>query len=93
MSHISAFPAAWLNRFADLPIFPGRSIIAEHDGDTSLLRHLIDRILEGNPVGVLRVLPNGCLYRQIVNLLDINPAHIDWPDPAGALLTAWRCGR
>lgn len=59
---ISAFPSPWVARFAALPVFPGRSIIAPHDGDTAHLQDLANRILDrlrAGATGYLHAAPRG----------------------------------
>ena len=92
MSHISAFPSAWVARFADLPLFPGRSIITEHDGDMAWLDHLIESVLEDPPAQIVCP-PRDYIWRQTITATGINPAYIEWGDQAWVALNDWRCQR
>ena len=92
--HISAFPSAWVARYANIPKFPARSILPEHDGDMALLNELADRVMHLRP----RWVPpsNDWHYRNTIGKTDINPHQLlrYWPaDAAGLLLKQWRAQR
>ena len=89
---ISAFPAAWVAKFAHLGVIPGRSHLPPMDGDIALLHELRDRIFDAQPTR-LQHIPAGFLYRQVVDKTWIDPRYIRWDDPAAELLAAWRSGR
>lgn len=96
MRIISAFPAPWVARFADLPVFPGRSILPVHDGDTTHLRDLANRILDrlrAGADGYLMQLPEDQIWWETVRHTGFIPSEV-WPDDdAARLLREWRCGR
>ena len=95
--HISAFPAAWLARYQDMPLFPARSVVPEHDGDMAWLSELADKIIDADPRGLAAVPPSSeWHYRNVIGKTDINPHQIlrYWPaDVAGELLRQWKAGR
>jgi len=100
--HISAFPSAWIARYANIPLWRSKSILPEHDGDMAWLRHLADRILDTArevPFGGSRLAvppSNDWHYRNVIGKTDINPHQLlrHWPaDTAGELLRAWKAGR
>ena len=86
---ISAFPAAWVRKFSHLGVIPGRSHLPPMDGDIALLHELRDRIFDTHSAQ-LQQIPDGFLYRQVVDKTWIDPRHIRWDDPAGQLLNQWR---
>ena len=97
MSVIPAFPSPWSARFANLPLFPGRSILPPHDGDISHLRdtatEILSRIANGAS-GMVILLPHeDLIHREAMAHTGINPRRA-WPaDAAAELLEAWRAGR
>ena len=89
--HISAFPSAWVARYANIPLFPARSVVPEYDGDMAWLKHLADRIIEGG--GTAAAPSDDWHYRNTIGKTDINPHQIlrYWPaDVAGELLRQWK---
>ncbi len=96
MKIISAFPSPWVARFAQLPVLPGRSIIAPQDGDTAQLRDLANRILDrlrAGATGYLINLPEDQIWWETVRHTGFIPGEL-WPDDdAARLLEDWRCGR
>lgn len=53
-----SFTAAWNQKFADLPLFPGRSILAPMDGDIAHLHHLQDTIFDTKPARLQSIPPD-----------------------------------
>jgi hypothetical protein len=97
MSVIPAFPSPWVARFADLPVFPGKSILPEHDGDTSHLRdtaqEILDRLADGAEGIVILLSSEDVIHREAMARTGIDPRQL-WPaDVAAELLAAWRAGR
>lgn len=93
---ISAFPSPWVARFAHLPVFPGRSVLPKHDGDTAWLDHLansiLDRLRDGAR-GFIIDLPEDQIWWETVRHTGFIPGEL-WPDDdAARLLEDWRCGR
>ena len=75
--HISAFPGAWVNKFADLQVIPGRSILEPMDGDIAWLVHLVEQTFELRPARLASI-PRDFIWRQTIDALGFNPDHIDW---------------
>lgn len=101
--HISAFPSAWVARYAHIPKFPARSIVPEYDGDMALLSELADKIIDlgltqgftdTDQPGQVMVPPSiDWHYRNVIGETDINPHQLlrYWPaDLAGELLRQWK---
>lgn len=97
--HISAFPSAWVARYANIPKFPARSILPEHDGDMAQLRQTAEEIYNAirdnsdRPRRVMVPPSNDWLYRNTIGRTDINPHQLlrYWPaDLAGELLRQWK---
>ena len=90
---ISAFPTPWFSKFADLPVFPARSVMPAMDGDIAWLHHLRSTLAAHQERHALAPLPADYLYYSVLIDTAIVPGAMDWPDPAGAQLAAWRSGR
>ena len=90
---ISAIPSAWYAKFRDLPVIPGRSSLPAMDGDIAWLHHLRSALAAHQDRHALAPLPEDYLYYGVLIDTAIVPSAMDWPDPAGAKLAAWRSGR
>lgn len=89
MKHIiSAFTTAWSSRFADLPVFPARSILPADDGDVAELAELADRVFAAKPLH--RQLIRADVWADTVEATGINPGMVLWPNPAADLLARWQ---
>lgn len=98
--HISAFPSAWVARFADLPVFRAQSSLPDHDGDMVYLRQTAQQVMAEvmlGPARKLTVTPSDrWFYNLTVDRTGCNPRQLlaYWPaDRAAELLEDWRCGR
>ena len=89
---LSAFPTPWFAKFADLPVFPARSILPPMDGDIAWLHELRTALANHKQRHALTPLPADYLYYCVLIDTGIVPSAMDWPDPAGARLAAWRSG-
>lgn len=87
------FVAAWYEKFRDMPVIAGRSILAPMDGDIAKLHELRRTLLCRQELRSLTALPPDYLYYRTLVDTAIAPSTMDWPDPAGAQLDAWRAGR
>lgn len=86
------FVAAWYEKFRDMPVIAGRSILAPMDGDIAKLHELRREVFALMPAPVSTA-PADTIRDHTVHMTGINPDRISWPDPAGAQLDAWRAGR
>lgn len=86
------FVAAWYDKFRDMPVIAGRSILAPMDGDIAALYELRRQVFAQMPAPVSTA-PADLIRDQTVHMTGINPDRISWPDPAGAQLDAWRAAR
>ena len=89
---ISAIPSAWYAKFRDLPVIPGRSSLPAMDGDIAWLHELRTALANHQQRHALTPLPADFLYYSVLIDTGIVPGAMDWPDPAGARLAAWRSG-
>lgn len=87
------FVAAWHAKFADLPTFPARSVLPPMDGDIAWLHDLRQALRNHRERWRLSPLPPDHLFVETIAATGIMPLAMDFPDPAGKLLEAWRCGR
>ena len=87
-----AFVAAWYEKFRDMPVIAGRSILAPMDGDIATLHDLRRDIYARMPAPISTAPPD-MIRDWTARATGINPDRITWPDPAGAQLDAWRSGR
>jgi len=90
---LSAFPTPWLAKYAHMPVFPARSIMAPMDGDIAWLHHLRTTLAGHKHRHALAPLPADYVYYGVLIDTAIVPGAMDWPDPAAQLLAAWRSGR
>lgn len=98
--HISAFPSAWVARYANIPVWPGKSSLPEDDGDMAYLRHTAEEVhnsLRGiftdRPRRVMVPPSNDWHYRNTIGAKDINPTQLlrYWPaDVAGEQIAEWK---
>jgi hypothetical protein len=87
------FVSAWYEKFHDLPVLPARSVMAPMDGDIAWLHELRTSLANHKRRHALTPLPDDYLYYSVLIDTGIVPSAMDWPDPAGARLAAWRAGR
>lgn len=90
---IPTFPSPWAARFADLPMFPGKSILPVHDGDIAHLRDTANAILDrlrAGATGIVMLLDcDRTIYRETKQHTGIDPRR-RWPaDAAKDLLQQW----
>ena len=88
-----AFVAAWYEKFRDMPVIAGRSILAPMDGDIAWLHELRHALHNHQQRSALVPPPGDYLYYEVLITTGVVPNAVDFPDPAGAQLDAWRSGR